>query len=117
MTVTDGMQVLMGADTAATHYLRQTTYSNLYTQYQPVVKDAIKKVDVTKYWSVLVTEYNKIPGVKKQNPDLEDYVIKRGISGLFLLVADEEMNIRKNPSARFSAILKSVFGYADVQKK
>lgn len=117
MTVTDGMNILMGADTAATHYLKNATSASLYTQYKPVVQDAIKKVDVTNYWSTLVTLYNKIPGVKKQNPDLEDYVIKRGMSGLFLLVADEEMKIRTDPAARFSSVLKNVFGYADIQKK
>jgi hypothetical protein len=117
MTVTDGMNVLMGADTAATHYLKNATSAGLYTQYKPVVQDAIKKVDVTHYWSTLVTLYNKIPGVKKQNPDLEDYVIKRGISGLFLLVSDEEKKIRTDPAARFSSVLKNVFGYADAQKK
>jgi len=117
MTVTDGMNVLMGGDTAATHYLRNATSDSLYSQYKPVVKEAIKKADVTRYWSALVTQYNRIPGVKKQNPDLEDYVIKKGISGLFLLVADEEKKIRTDPSTRFSSILKSVFGYADVQKK
>ncbi|MDF2456613.1 MAG: hypothetical protein K0R51_2606 [Cytophagaceae bacterium] len=116
MTVTDGMNVLLGGDTAATHYLRTATSDSLYTQYKPVVQEAIKKVDVTRYWSVLVTQYNKIPGVKKQNPDLEDYVIKRGINGLFLLVADEEKKIRMDPSTRFSSILKSVFGYADTKK-
>lgn len=117
MTVTDGMNVLMGADTAATHYLKDATSTVLYTQYKPVVQEAIKKVDVTRYWSTLVTLYNKVPGVKKQNPDLEDYVIKRGMSGLFLLVADEEKKIRTDPAARFSSVLKNVFGYADVQKK
>lgn len=117
MTVTDGMNVLMGADTAATHYLKSATSANLYTQYKPVVQEAIKKVDVTHYWSTLVTLYNKIPGVKKQNPDLEDYVIKKGISGLFVLVADEEKKIRTDPAARFSSVLKNVFGYADTQKK
>ncbi|MDB5272387.1 MAG: hypothetical protein JWO58_754 [Chitinophagaceae bacterium] len=117
MTVTDGMNVLMGADTAATHYLKDATSTGLYTQYQPVVQDALKKVEVTRYWSTLVTEYNRIPGVKKQNPNLEDYVIKRGISGLFVLVADEEKKIRTDPSTRFSSTLKTVFGYADVQKK
>jgi len=117
MTVTDGMNVLMGADTAATHYLKNATSASLYTEYKPVVQEAIKKVDVTKYWSTLVTLYNKVPGVKKQNPDLEDYVIKRGMSGLFLLVAEEEKKIRTDPTARFSSVLKNVFGYADTQKK
>jgi hypothetical protein len=117
MTVTDGMAILKGADTAATHYLKQSTTAELYSQYKPIVKDAIAKVKVTQYWDPLVKKYNKIPGVKKQNPDLEDYVTKRAMAGLFLLVADEEAKIRKDPMARASDILKKIFGYADSQKK
>lgn len=117
MSVTDGMNVLMGADTAATHYLKSATSAGLYAQYKPVVQEAIKKVEVTRYWNTLVTLYNRVPGVKKQNPNIEDYVIKRGLSGLFLLVSDQEQKIRTDPAARFSSVLKNVFGYADVQKK
>lgn len=110
MSIGDGFAILKGADTAATNYLRKSTYSPLYTKFLPEVKDAINKVQVTKYWNPLVTKYNKIPGVKKQNPDLNDYVTKKGINGLFILVADEEANIRKNASAQVTDILKKVFG-------
>lgn len=116
MTVTDGMTILKGNDTAATHYLKGATSTELYTQYKPIVKDAINKVKVTQYWDPLVKKYNKIPGVKKQNPDLEDYVTRKAMGGLFLLVADEEAKIRKDPMARVNDILKKVFGYADTQK-
>jgi hypothetical protein len=116
MTVKDGMNILKGADTAATSYLKGATSPELYAQYKPIVKDAIAKVKVTNYWNPLVKKYNKLPGVKKQNPDLDDYVTKKAIYGLFLLVADEEAKIRKDPMARVNDILKSVFGWADTQK-
>lgn len=116
MTVKDGMSILKGADTAATSYLKTATSGELYTQYKPIVKDAINKVKVTKHWNPLVKKYNKLPGVKKQNPDLDDYVTKKAIYGLFLLVADEEARIRKDPMTRATDILKSVFGWADSQK-
>ncbi len=116
MTVSDGMKILKGADTAATSYLKTSTSPELYTQYKPIVKEAISKVKVTDYWNPLVKKYNKIPGVKKQNPDLDDYVTKKAIYGLFLLVADEEAKIRKDPMARVNDILKKVFGWADSEK-
>jgi len=117
MTVSDGMAILKGPDTAATHYLKQTTTAELYNMYKPIVKDAIAKVKVTENWDPLVKKYNKIPGVKKQNPDLEDYVTRKALAGLFLLVSDEEAKIRKDPAERLTDILKKVFGYADTQKK
>ncbi len=112
MSISDGFAILNGSsDTAATNYLRKNTYSPLYDKFLPVVKDAINKVKVTSYWNPLVTTYNKIPGVKKQNPNLDDYVTKKGANGLFVLVADEEAKIRKDPLARVSDILKKVFGF------
>ncbi len=110
MSVSDGFAILKGADTAATNFLRKTSYSPLYTQFLPIVKEAIAKVKVTSYWNPLVTKYNKLPGVKKQNPDLNDYVTKKAANGLFVLIADEEAKIRKDPMARVTDLLKKVFG-------
>ena len=117
MSIGDGMAILKGADTAATKYLKENTTAQLTLKFRPIVKDAIEKVKVTSYWTPLVTKYNKIPGVKKQNPDLEAYVTQRAIAGLFLLVADEEAKIRKDPMARVNDILKKVFGFNDAEKK
>lgn len=111
MSISDGMAILNGNDTAATNFLRKTSYAPLYDQFLPVVKEAIAKVNVTKYWNPLVTKYNKLPGVKKQNPNLDDYVTKKAANGLFVLIADEEAKIRKDPMARVTDILKKVFGF------
>ncbi|MBC7862895.1 MAG: DUF4197 domain-containing protein [Bacteroidia bacterium] len=110
MSIGDGLAILKGGDTAATHYLRDKTTPALKAKFQPVVKDAISKVNVTKYWEPLVNKYNMIPGVTKQNPNLEAYVTDRGVHGMFKLVLDEEKKIRKDPIARVSDILKKVFG-------
>lgn len=75
------------------------------------LKEAINKVKVTSYWQPLATAYNKIPGVKKQNPDLNDYVCTKAINGLMLLIQDEEMKIRKDPLARVTDLLKKVFSF------
>lgn len=110
MSVQDGFAILKGADTAATAYLRKTTNAPLETKFSPIVKEAIAKVKVTSYWTPLVTTYNKLPGVKKQNPDLDKYVTGKAIGGLMTLIADEETKIRKDPMARVSDLLKKVFG-------
>ncbi len=110
MTITDGLQILKGSDTAATGYLRKTTSPRLHDGFKPVIKTATQKVDVTKYWNPLITTYNKIPFVTKMNPDLEEYITQRALTGLFYLVSQEETKIRKDPMARVSDILKRVFG-------
>ena len=110
MTITDGMNILKGKDTAATGYLRQKTSLSLHDKFKPVIKDATQKVDVTKYWNPLITTYNKIPFVDHLNPDLEEYITQRALGGLFYLVSQEEIKIRKDPAARVTDLLKKVFG-------
>ena len=67
-------------------------------------------MNATKYWTDLVTAYNKIPLVKKMNPNLTEYVTGKAIDGLFVMIAKEELKIRKDPMARTSDLLKRVFG-------
>lgn len=110
MSIGDGFAILNGGDTAATHYLREKTFTPLKSQFMPVVKEAIAKVKVTSYWTPLATAYNKLPGVKKQNPDLNDYVCTKAINGLMTLIKDEEAKIRKDPMAQVTELLKKVFG-------
>lgn len=110
MTVTDGFNILRGADTAATGYLRQKTSGALHTKFKPIIQRAIEKVSVTRYWNPLATTYNKIPFVDPVNPNLEEYITQRALNGLFTLVAQEETKIRRDPAARVTALLKRVFG-------
>ncbi len=116
MTVADGFTILKGADNAATKYLEDKTSGALYTAFKPKVQAAIQKVELTKYWKPIIDKYNlltALSGGDKINPDLEDYITKRAMSGLFSLIADEELKIRKDPIARVSDLLKSVFGSLD----
>ncbi len=111
MTISDGFSILNGSDSSATHYLREKTFSPLKEKFVPVVKEAITKVKVTSYWTPLATAYNKLPGVKKQNPNLDEYVCIKAINGLMTLILEEESKIRKDPMARVTDTLKKVFGY------
>jgi hypothetical protein len=110
MSISDGFAILNGNDSAATKYLREKTIAELRVKFLPKVHDALQKVEVTKYWNPIVTKYNKVPKVEKQNPDLDAYVTDKTLEGLFKLVAEEETKIRKDPAARVSDILKKVFG-------
>lgn len=109
MSIGDGFAILNGSDSSATHYLREKTYAPLKDQFMPIVKEAVAKVKVTSYWKPLATTYNKLPGVKKQNPNLDEYVCNKAINGLMTLIMDEEAKIRKDPMARVTDLLKKVF--------
>jgi Protein of unknown function (DUF4197) len=110
MSISDGFSILKGSDSAATQYLQDKTSNTLAVKFLPIIKKAIDKVQVTKYWNPLITTYNKVPGVEKQNPDLEGYVTSQAMKGLFRLIAGEEKKIRKDPAAQVTDILKKVFG-------
>lgn len=113
MTVQDGFAILKGEDDAATQYLNKNTSSQLDAKFRPVIKKAIDKVELTKYWNPLITAYNKVPMVEKMNPDLESYITEKALAGLFHELAKEELKIRENPMARVTDLLKKVFGELD----
>ncbi len=110
MTINDGMSILKGKDDAATMYLRTNTSGPLKEKFKPIIQSSIMKVEVTKYWRPLIENYNKIPFVEKINPDLNEYICNKALDGLFYLVAQEELKIRKDPFARVTELLKKVFG-------
>lgn len=110
MTIEDAMSILRGEDNSATTYLEKTTRNALFEKFQPVVKTSLDKVGATKHWNTVFTTYNKIPLVQKVNPDLDKYATNKAIDGLFVQIAKEEKEIRENPAARVTDLLKKVFG-------
>jgi hypothetical protein len=110
MTILDAISIIRGTDNAATQYLQKTTSPELIAKFKPVVKNSLDKVDATKYWTDIINTYNKIPLVQKMNPDLASYVTDKAIDGLFVMIAKEELKIRKDPVARTTEILRKVFG-------
>jgi hypothetical protein len=109
MTIDDAWSILRGNDDAATQYLKRTTSLQLKEKFRPVIQSSLEKVNATKYYRDLVTRYNQIPMVQKVNPDLDVYATDKAIEGLFFMIAKEEKNIRENPVARTSELLKKVF--------
>lgn len=116
MSFADVQKILLGKQNAATTYFQGTTKTALQTRFSPIINTSLKKVDATKYWSDVITQYNKVPFVKKINTDLTAYVTQKAIEGLFVEIAKEELKIRENLSARTSPLLQKVFGYAAKQK-
>ncbi|WP_192823774.1 DUF4197 domain-containing protein [Rufibacter sp. LB8] len=110
MTIQDAAAILKGQPDAATQYLRRTTSAQLQEAFQPIIQNSLNKVNATQYYNTLITAYNKIPLVQKVNPNLEDYATQKAMDGLFTVVAQEEQNIRQNPAARTTELLKKVFG-------
>ena len=110
LTIQDAVNIVKGEQDAATRFLQKQTTTSLTSKFSHIIDSSLKQVNATKYWSDAMGAYNKIPFVKKVNPDLTAYVTEKAIDGLFVMIAKEELNIRKNPGARATDLLKKVFG-------
>lgn len=111
MTIADAINIIRGENNAATNYFRQKTRDKLIAAFAPVIDRSLVKLDATRYYTEIVTLYNNIPTtVRKINPDLTTYVVERATMALFDQIEKEEANIRANPAARTTEILKKVFG-------
>jgi hypothetical protein len=117
MTLQDVTNILLGNQDAATQYFKRTTTAQLASSFKPIVSGSLNKVGATKYYSDAALAYNKVPFVTKVNTDIGDYVTQKAIAGLFVEIAQEELNIRQNLSARTTPLLQKVFGYYDKNKK
>lgn len=109
LTINDAINIVKGEQNAATQFLERETTAGLTVKFSPIIENSLNEVNATKYWGDVMNTYNKIPFVKKMETDLTAYVTAKAIDGLFVKIAEEELNIRRNPAARTSALLKKVF--------
>lgn len=123
MTIQDGFAILRGEKDAATQYLKQKTYRQLYQLYQPKIKKSLDKeivgsISTNESWETLTGQWNKIAGsfvgeladLEKIETQLDKYLTDKALEGLFIKLALEEAKIRNDPAARVTDLLKRVFG-------
>lgn len=120
MSIADAFGILRGADTAATHYLRNNTFGQLKNAFSPKISNSLDKplvfnTSASRLYTDLVNTYNQaslggalFPKISSNN--LTDYVTTKALQGIFLKIADEEKLIREDPVHRVTSILKRVFG-------
>jgi hypothetical protein len=113
ISISDAKGILLGNESAATSYLKDSTTKELYAKFNPVVQESIGKVGADVIWNSIIKKYNTIPLVNKVNPDISDYVTTKAMEGVFKMIAVEEKNIREKLSSRNSDLLKSVFALQD----
>jgi hypothetical protein len=111
MTIPDALNIIKGPNDAATQYFREKTTDKLVSAFTPVIKTSLDRFSATKYYSDMINTYNGFPTtLNKLNPDLTSYVVNKTVNALFDQIAKEEANIRANPRARTTELLKKVFG-------
>jgi hypothetical protein len=110
MTVQDAKGILSGGDTAATEYFRRTTQDTLRKRFRPVVARATARVELAARYNEYADTAAAFGLVKQEDANLDDYVTQKALDGLYLMVAEEEKKIRKDPVGAASAIVRKVFG-------
>ena len=117
MTINDGKAILTGTDTAATNYLRVNTFTSLQSAFRPKIQTSMEKVKAQQAWKSLTSAYNVLPEFIRGGPaidtDISNYVTGRALSGLFVVVGQEEKKIRLDPIKRVTDLLQRVFGSLD----
>lgn len=109
MTIQDAWNILKGPDDAATQYFKQKTSDQLYQLFKPKMTETLDQMQVTDLWNKVMTKYNKLPFQQKVNADLPDYLTRQAMDRLFIVIAQEELQIREDPVARVTELLKKVF--------
>ena len=108
ISITDALTLVTSSSTdAATQFLRKSTQQQLISAFHPDIEAAIDQVGAGRAYATVTDKYNKIPLMTPVNLSLADYTTQKAVDGLFILLANEEAKIRKNPAARTSDILKS----------
>ncbi len=110
MTIQDAIGILQGADDAATQYFRRHAQARLTAAFQPVVARATSEVGVTAYYKRFVQKAAATSLVDTRGLDLDEYVTRKALDGLFYMITQEEKRIREDPIARTTELLRKVFG-------
>ena len=110
MSVQDAKGILTGGDHAATDYFRKTTSDQLTIRFLPIVSKMTARVQLASQYDQLAGQASKLGLVKPEDANIDSYVTRKALDGLFVVIADEEAKIRANPVSAVSSVAKKVFG-------
>jgi hypothetical protein len=109
MTVTDAKNILTGGDDAATRYFRKNTEPELTARFTPIVAKSMKKVKLAEAYDRFAGKGAEFGLVDKRNARLEDYITRKAMDGLFLIMAEQEKTIRDHPLQATGDLAKKIF--------
>jgi hypothetical protein len=110
MTIDDARKLLNGGDTSITDYFKSKTSTQLATAFRPHVETAMSKNGVTQQYNALLGQVPQLPFMNSSSMDINSYVVNKALDGLFYKLGQQEKDIRTNPAARTTSLLKQVFG-------
>jgi hypothetical protein len=110
MSVQDAKAILTGGDTAATEYFRRTTSAQLTQRFMPIVKQMTAKVQLAEQYNQLAGQAAQFGLVSKDDANIDAYVTRKALDGLFLVIGEQEKAIRRDPVGSATGMAQKVFG-------
>lgn len=110
MSVADAKGILTGGQTAGTEYFRRTTERQLHERFLPIVHQATVQVELAQKYNQYAKYGTRLGLVSAEDADLDEYVTRKALDGVYFMVGEEEKKIRKDPAGAASSLLKRVFG-------
>lgn len=110
MSVQDAKGILTGGDTAATEYFRRTTSDEIGAKFAPIVNKHTDQLGMTAQYNQLAAPAAQFGLIDPKQSSIDGYVTQKALDGLFLMVAEQERAIRKDPIGQSSKLLQKVFG-------
>ena len=109
MTVSDAKCILTGSDDAATRYFRSNTETALAGKFKPIVGKAMQKVKLAEKYDQFAGKGARFGLVDERDVQLDDYITRKAMDGLFLMMAEQEKAIRANPLEATGSLAKKIF--------
>jgi Protein of unknown function (DUF4197) len=110
MSVQDAKGILTGGETAATDYFRKATSAQLTQRFLPIVSKITGKVGLAEKYNNLAARGVQLGLINEEQSKIENYVTQKTLDGLFLMIAEQEKEIRKDPLGSATGMAKKVFG-------
>lgn len=110
MSVEDAKSILTGPQDAATQYFKKTTSEKMAAKFLPIVEKATANVQLADSYNKYAEQGSKLGLVKKEDANINQYVTRKALDGVYLMMAKEEAAIRQDPIGQGSSLLKKVFG-------
>lgn len=117
MSFTDAQRIVSGGGHSATDYFKRKTSAELTAKFTPIVKQTMSQYAVVKQYDDLIGQYQSGPlamggllGSSTPSLDINGYVVQKSLDGLFYMIGQQEQQIRTNPAAQVTPLLRQVFG-------
>lgn len=110
MSVQDVKNVLTGGENSATNYFREKTSAQLTERFLPIVSKVTGKLPVTQQYNTLAGKAASFGLLDSKDASVEQYVTGKALDGLFLMIAEQEREIRQNPAQAAGSLAKKIFG-------